>query len=154
MNGIIFQCKKIILYYIMDEIINKIKIEDFKYFEIETEEEGNEIKYFTVLIFIFDNKSKIEMYKQFTSLASAFSEQEIKLLKAVYIHKIMDRSKKYFLKRMYEVTSQDEFKEYHDRVKKNEEDRKDYERILKNFIFEMFYNLERNEWKKVWTSIL
>ena len=138
----------------MDEIIKKIKIEDFKYFEIETEEEDNKIKYFTVLIFRFDDESKIEKYKQFISLTSALDEQSNKLLRVVHIHKIIDRSKKYLLKRMNEVTSQDEFKKYHNSLKKNEEDRKDYERILKNYIFETFYNLERNEWKKVGTSIL
>ena len=93
------------------------------------------------------------MYRQFTSLGSVFSEIEIKLFRAVCIHKIMDRSKKYFLKQMYEVTSQNEFKKYYDTVKKNEENRKEYEKILKNYIFESFYNLERNEWK-VWNSIL
>ena len=110
----------------MDEIINKIKIEDFKYFEIETEEKYNEIKYFTVLIFRFDYESKIEIYRQFKSLASAFSEQDINLFRAVCIHKIMDSSKKYFLKRMYEVTSQDEYKKYYDNVKKNEGELKEY----------------------------
>ena len=29
----------------MDEIIDKIKIEDFQYFEFHTREEGDEIKY-------------------------------------------------------------------------------------------------------------
>ena len=153
-NGIIFQSKKIILYYIMEEIINKIKIEDFKYFEIETGEEENEITYFIVLIFRFDDESKINIDSHFTSLASEFSERDIKLFRAVCIHKLMDRNKNFFLKRMYEVTTQDEFKKYYDSVKKNEEDRKEYERILKNYIFERFYNLERNEWQKVGTSIL
>ena len=127
----------------------------FKYFEIETEEEGDEIKYFTVLKFRYDDESKIKIYRHYTSnLSSAFSEREIKLFRAVCIHKIIDIGKKYNLKRMYEVTSQDEYKKYYDDVKKNEGKRKQYERILKNYIFENFYNLERNEWKKVWPSVL
>ena len=94
------------------------------------------------------------MYRQFTSLGSVFSELEIKLFRDVCIHKIMDIGKKYNLKRMYEVTSQDEFKKYYDCVRKNEEDRKEYEKILKNYIFESLYDLERNEWKKICSSIL
>ena len=45
----------------MDKSINKIKIEKFYYFEIETEEENNEIKYFVVLTFRFNDESKIKI---------------------------------------------------------------------------------------------
>ena len=132
----------------MDEIIDKIKIEDFQYFEFHTEEEGDEIKYLAILIYRHDDESKIKIFKHYTSsLGSAFSEKDMNLFRVVCINRVIDRSDKYNLKRMHEVTTQDEYKTYYDNLKKNEENRKKYEIILKKYLYEKLYNLEKNEWK-------
>ena len=101
----------------MDGIINKIKIEKFYYSEMERED-GDTTIYYTIFTFRINNESNLNIERSFTVFNSACDEICSKLLRAVLSYEVYERLKNNYMKLTYEATSQDEFKKYHDSVKK------------------------------------
>ena len=66
-----------------------------------------------------------------------------------YFKIIYTRSKNNYMKLTYEATSQDEFKKLHKILEENEENRKDDERMLKEYICARHYDFYRNEWYNI-----
>ena len=138
----------------MVKIINKIKIEKFYYFEKKREYGlGLEmIDYYVVFTFRINDESKLNIERSFTGFNSVSDEICSKLLRAVLSYKVYERSKNNYMKLTYEATSQDEFKKLHNLLEDNEDNRKGYERILKDYIYSRHYDKERNKWHRIFLN--
>ena len=139
----------------MNEIIKKIKIEIFYYFEMDKDDgyfvrERPDVKYYYVVFtYRINEGSKLNIERSFIVFKSARDEICNKLLRAVLSHKVYARSKNNYVKLTYEATSQDEFKKLHKILEDNEEHRKDHERMLKEYICARHYDFYRNEWYNI-----
>ena len=134
----------------MDEIINKIKIEKFYYFE-KRRYEPEMIIYYVVFTFRINDESKLNIERSFTGFNS--DDISSKLFRAVLSYKAHEEIKNKYVKLMYEANSEDEFKKLHREFKDAcafiEYLNKEHERMLKGYMCARHYDYLKNEWYNI-----